>query len=50
MKYSEGKLKLRSHNTCCCLIEVVAKAGLIALIFNEFKVKNPLASRNSTGS
>jgi len=24
----EGELKLRSHNTSCCLIEVVTKAGL----------------------
>jgi hypothetical protein len=26
--YYEGKLKLRSHNTSYCLIEVVTKAGL----------------------
>ena len=25
--HCEGKLKLRSHNTRCCLIEVVTKAG-----------------------
>jgi hypothetical protein len=24
----DGKLKLRLHNTTCCLIEVVTKAGL----------------------
>jgi hypothetical protein len=28
MKYTEGKWKLRSHNTNCCLIEVVNKEGL----------------------
>jgi hypothetical protein len=28
----EGKLKLRSHSTCYCLIEVVTKAGLT--VFN----------------
>jgi hypothetical protein len=26
--HCEGKLKLRSHNTSYCLIEVVTKAGL----------------------
>jgi hypothetical protein len=26
--HCEGKLKLKSHNTSCCLIEVVTKAGL----------------------
>jgi hypothetical protein len=26
--YCEGKLKLRSHNTSYCLIDVVTKAGL----------------------
>ena len=29
---SDGKLKLRSHNTSYCLIEVVTKAGLTNLI------------------
>jgi len=29
MKSCERKLKLRSHNTSYCLIEVVTKAGLI---------------------
>jgi hypothetical protein len=28
MKCTEWKLKLRSHNTLYCLIEVVTKAGL----------------------
>jgi len=28
----EGKLKLRSHNTSYCLIEVVTKAGLTVLL------------------
>jgi hypothetical protein len=28
MKSTEGKLKLRSHNTGYCLIEVVTKVGL----------------------
>ena len=30
--YCEGKLKLMSHNTGYCLIEVVTKAGLTVLI------------------
>jgi len=29
----EGKLKLRSHNTSYCLIEVVTKAGLTLYIY-----------------
>ena len=30
--HCEGKLKLGSHNTMSCLIEVVTKAGLTNLI------------------
>jgi hypothetical protein len=29
--HCEGKLKLRSHNTSYCFIEVATKAGLIVL-------------------
>jgi hypothetical protein len=31
--HSEGKSNIRSHNTRCCLIEVVTKAGLTIYIF-----------------
>ena len=31
--HSEGKSNLRSHNTRCCLIEVVTKAGLTVSTF-----------------
>ena len=36
--HCEGKLKLRSHNTSYCLIEVVTKAGLTVYKFggNQF--------------
>jgi hypothetical protein len=30
--HCEVKLKLRSHNTCDCLIEVVTKAGLTVIL------------------
>jgi len=33
--HCEGKLKLRSHNTSYCLIEVVTKAGLTVIINND---------------
>ena len=32
--YCERKLKLRSHNTSYCLIEVVTKAGLTISILD----------------
>jgi len=36
--HSGGKLKLRSHNTSYCLIEVVTKAGLtVYYIINKEK-------------
>ena len=34
--HCEGKLKLRSHNTSYCLIEVVTKAGLTVSL-NQIK-------------
>jgi len=36
MKYTKGKLKLRSHNTSYCLIEVVTKAGF-TILFRSLK-------------
>jgi len=36
--YCEGKLELRSHNTRCCLIEVVTKAGFTVLLFSVFQI------------
>jgi len=33
--HCEGKLKLTSHNTSYCLIEVVTKAGL-TILFNLY--------------
>jgi hypothetical protein len=32
--YCEGKLKLKSHNTSYCLIEVVTKEGLTIYVFS----------------
>ena len=48
--YCEGKLRLRSHNTSCCLIEVVTKAGLsvyckllyaqVLILYHRYKTVN----------
>jgi hypothetical protein len=32
MKYTEGKTKLRSHNTSYCLVKVITKTGLTMCI------------------
>ena len=37
--HCKGKLKLRSHNTSYCLIEVVTKAGLIVYSTNIISCK-----------
>jgi hypothetical protein len=36
--HCEGKLKLKSHNTSYCLIEVVTKAGLTVHIYIQKKI------------
>jgi hypothetical protein len=33
MKYTEGKLKLRSHNASYCLMKVVTKAVLTVMVY-----------------
>jgi hypothetical protein len=34
--HCEGKIKLRSHNTSYCLVEVVTKAGLTSIHYGIY--------------
>ena len=40
--HCEGKIKLRSHNTSCCLTEVVTKASLTVTLLTEVVTKASL--------
>ena len=44
--HCEGKLKLRSHNTSYCFIEVVTKVGMTLSIPDEGSSRNALYTLN----